>query len=72
MEGLENEAQLVPAQAGERVIVKSVVAVPVQRQPTAVGAVYTGNEVEQRGFANTLFADDGDVLARYEAQGDVV
>jgi hypothetical protein len=71
VEGLENEAHLVPAQAGERVLVKLGVVAAIQRQPPTVWPIQPGNEVEQGGLADAGFANDGDVFARLQSQRHV-
>ena len=71
MEGLEDEAQLVAAQTGQRVFVESRVVAAVEREPPAIGPVESGDQVEQRRLADAGFADDGDVFARLQAQRDV-
>ena len=64
MECLEHEAQLVPAQPGQGVLVQVGIVGAIERQPTAVGPVQPGDEVEQGGLADPRLADDGDVFVR--------
>ena len=67
MEGLEDEAQLVPAQPGQGVLVQVRVVGAVERQSPAVGPVQPGDEVEQGGLAHPGLADDGHVFPRLQA-----
>ena len=63
VKGLEDEAQLVPAQTGQRVFIEPGVGAAVEGQRAAVGPVEAGDEVEQRGFADAGLTDDGHVFA---------
>src|SRR5262249_36733732 len=51
---------------------KSVNAVTGKRDRTAVGREYSGNDVEQRGLARAVRADDGEDRATLDAKADVV
>jgi hypothetical protein len=68
MEGLKDEAHACRGAARQRVLIEPGVVDAVERQAPAVRPVQPGDQVEQRRFADAGFADDGDVLARLQAQ----
>ena len=71
MESLEDKAELVAAQAGQRILVEPRVVDAIEYKPAAVRAVESGDEVKQRGLADAGFADDGHILACLQVQRDV-
>src|SRR5262245_20231510 len=51
---------------------KSVNAVTGKGDRTAVGREYSGNDVEQRGLARAVRADDGEDRAALDTKADVI
>jgi len=70
VEGLEDEADLLVADAGELVIVERGDVVAVEPVAAAGGRVEASDEVHQGGFAGAGGAHDGDVLVVADAQVD--
>ncbi len=70
-EGLEDEGQLVPAQAGALVLVHVGDDTAVDGYGAGGGLVEPADAVEQRGLAGSRAADEGDELAARDRERDV-
>ena len=70
VEGLEDEADLLVADAGELVVVELADQLAVEPVVALGGRVEAADEVHQRGLAGAGGAHDGDVLIVLDAQGD--
>ncbi len=70
IEGLEDEADLLVANAGELVVVELGDVVAVEPVVALRGRVEAADEVHQRGFAGAGGAHDGDVLVVADAEVD--
>ncbi len=70
VEGLEDEADLLVADAGEFVVVELGDVVAVEPVAALRGGVEAADEVHQRGFAGAGGAHDGDVLVVADAEVD--
>ena len=70
VEGLEDEADLLVADAGELVVVELGDVVAVEPVLALGGRVEAADEVHQRGFAGAGGAHDGDVLVVADAEVD--
>ena len=70
VEGLEDEADFLVADAGELVVVERGDVVAVEPVVALGGRVEAADEVHQRGFAGAGGAHDGDVLVVADAEVD--
>ncbi len=63
VEGLEDEADLVPPQAGAGVLVEPRDVLAADDDAAGVRRIEAGDQVQQGGLAGARLADHGDVLA---------
>ena len=70
--GLENEAQLLAAQFGELVVVQIAHGLTAYPVLTVGGAIDAAQDVQEGRLPRTRAAHDGPVLARTEAEAQVV
>ena len=70
VEGLEDESDLLVADAGEFIVVQFADEVTVQPVVALAGGIEAADEVHQRGFAGTGRSHDGDVFVVLDADGD--
>ncbi len=71
VEGLEHEAELVPAQQGARVVVQRARSLCLlEPDLSGIGRLEPGDDVEQRGLADPRFAEHGDVLPLTHIKGN--
>lgn len=66
--GLKDKADVLRAQLRPRLFVHAVQRLPKQRDLPAAAVVQSGKDRQQRGFAGTRLADQGDGLRRFDNQ----
>ena len=68
MKGLEHEPDPAAAQQGQRIVVEAGEVLATDADRTGIRAIKTGDQIEQRGFADPRFAHDRDVIAFTERE----
>jgi hypothetical protein len=69
---LEDKADMGASQPRQCIIVERCKIGRIEQHAPAVGTIESGDDVEQRRFAAAGFADDGEELARAQAETDVI
>jgi len=72
LEGLKDESDSTGAQPGASVLVKCVEALAEQKHRTGASLIESGQEAEQSRFAGTGSAGDGQSLAGFDREGNLV
>ena len=72
VEGLEDEADFLVADAGQLIVVELADEMAVEPVAAFAGGIEAADEVHEGGFAGAGGAHDGDVFVAADAQGDAV